>query len=173
MFQSIKPLFLNKPTLLVINKIDIVRLTDLTPENRAYVDAILSDKTVTVVETSAYSEEGVMNVRDTACDALLAHRVEQKLKGNRLEQVANRIHVAVPQKRDDVERKPFIPEAAKNRVKYDKNDPDRIRLERDEEQALDGVGIFWTDLKSEHIVGDWALLIRRREICPCGRLMEV
>jgi len=149
LFHSIKPLFLNKPTLLVINKIDIVRLSDLTPENRAYVESITSDPNVTVVEASCYTEEGVMNVRNAACDALLAHRVEQKLKGSRIELVANKIHVAMPQKRDDVERKPFIPAGVEGRVKYDKKDPERRRVERDDEVAMEGYGIYTSDMKSE------------------------
>jgi nucleolar GTP-binding protein len=150
LFNSIKPLFQNRPVILVINKIDIVRLSELSPENRAYVDTITSDKSVTVVETSTYSEEGVMDVRNVSCDALLAHRVEQKLKGSRIEMVANKIHVAMPQKRDDVERTPFIPDAVKSKVKYDKNDPTRARLERDDEQDLaHGAGVYSIDTKSK------------------------
>jgi nucleolar GTP-binding protein len=149
LFNSIKPLFQNRPVILVINKIDIVRLSELSPENRAYVDTITADKSVTVVETSTYSEEGVMDVRNVSCDALLAHRVEQKLKGSRIEAVANKIHVAMPQKRDDVERTPFIPDAVKTKVKYDKNDPARARLERDDEQDLaHGAGVYSIDTKS-------------------------
>jgi nucleolar GTP-binding protein len=148
LFQSIKPLFTNKPVLLVINKIDIVRLADLSPENRSYVETITVDPTVTVVEASTYSEEGVMNVRNTACDLLLAHRVEQKMRGSRIEAIANKIHVAMPQKRDDVERTPFIPEAVKDRVKYDKMDPNRRTLERDIEQGMMGGEIFSMDVKS-------------------------
>jgi nucleolar GTP-binding protein len=93
-----------------------------------------------------------MAVRNAACEALLAARVEQKLKGNRINAVANRIHVAMPVKRDDVERAPFIPETVKDRKKYDKNDPDRIRLERDAEQEADGVAVFMADTKSEPIL---------------------
>ncbi|KAK8846579.1 hypothetical protein IAR55_005665 [Kwoniella newhampshirensis] len=156
LFHSIKPLFQNKPTILVINKIDIVRLSDLSAENRSYLDSIIADKSITVVEASTYSEEGVMNVRNTACDALLAHRVEQKLKGSRIEMVANKIHVAVPQKRDDVERKPFIPEAVKNKAKYDKTDPERRRLEKDAEQEMElsGMGIFSADTKKNYLLAD-------------------
>ncbi|ODN96567.1 nucleolar GTP-binding protein [Cryptococcus wingfieldii CBS 7118] len=156
LFHSIKPLFQNKPTVLVINKIDIVRLDDLSPENRSYVDTILSDKSVIVVEASTYTEEGVINVRNTACDALLAHRVEVKLQGSRIEMVANKIHVAVPQKRDDVERKPFIPDAVKGRVKYDKENPDRQVLERDVEQELDhsGQGVYSVDMKKNYLLAD-------------------
>ncbi|OXC69939.1 hypothetical protein AYX13_01281 [Cryptococcus neoformans] len=156
LFHSIKPLFQNKPTILVINKIDIVRLADLSEENRSYIDTILADKSVTVVEASTYTEEGIMNVRNTACDALLAHRVEQKLQGSRIEMVANKIHVAIPQKRDEVERKPFIPDAVAHKVKYDKDDPNRPKTERDMEQELDhsGMGVYSVDMKKSYMLAD-------------------
>jgi hypothetical protein len=35
-----------------------------------------------------------------ACDRLLAHRVETKIKTKKVNDIANRLHVAVPQKRD-------------------------------------------------------------------------
>ncbi|WOO77508.1 putative nucleolar GTP-binding protein 1 [Vanrija pseudolonga] len=157
LFHSIKPLFANKPVVLVINKIDIVRLSDLTPANRAFVDTILADKTVTVVESSTYTEEGVMDVRNKSCELLLAHRVEQKLRGNRIEAVANKIHVAVPQKRDDVERAPFIPDAVKTRVKYDPEDPERRKLEKEVEQEMSSnpwMGIYTQDLKRDYQLAD-------------------
>ncbi|KAL7423385.1 Nucleolar GTP-binding protein 1 [Cryptotrichosporon argae] len=157
LFHSIKPLFANKPVVLVINKIDIVRLADLSAENRAFVETITSDPTVTVVEASTYSEEGVMDVRNRACEQLLKHRVEQKLRGNRLEAVANKIHVAMPVARDDVERTPFIPDAVKARTKYDANDPARRRLERDTEQDMHTnphLGIYTQDTKRDYILAD-------------------
>lgn len=150
LFHSIKPLFQNKPVILVINKIDIVRLSDLSEENRAYIDSITSDSTVTVVEASTYSEEGVMNVRNTACDALLAHRVEQKMRGNRIEAIANKVYVAMPAKRDEVDRAPFIPDAVKAREKYNKEDPERRTLERDVEQGMMHGEVFSADSRSEY-----------------------
>ena len=130
---------------------------------------------MTVVEASCYSEEGVMSVRNTACDALLAHRVEQKLKGNRIELVSNKLHVAMPQKRDDLERKPFIPAAVQGRVKYDKADPDRKRLERDDEQEMDGYRVYSIDTKSElyfrhHLQ---ILLSSSRKLHASRRLVEI
>ncbi|KAH8089144.1 P-loop containing nucleoside triphosphate hydrolase protein [Filobasidium floriforme] len=154
LFHSIKPLFNNKPVILVINKIDVLRLDELPAETRVLVDEIINLPEVTCVQTSAYTEEGVVNVRDKACDALLAHRVEQKLRGNRLEAVANKIHVAMPSKRDDVERPAFIPPAALAKKKYDKEDPERIRLERDDEQEMMGQGIFTQDLRKGWLLED-------------------
>ncbi len=154
LFHSIKPLFANKPTMLVINKIDVCRLEELGPENRAFVDEIINGENVQVVQASCYTEEGVMAVRDASCDALLAHRVEQKLRGNRLEAVANKIHVAVPKARDTVARPAFIPEAAKTRKKYDKNDPERIKLEKEIEQEMEGKAIFSADTRKPWLLED-------------------
>ena len=103
---------------------------------------ITSASDVQMVQTSCYSEEGVMDVRNAACDALLAHRVEAKLKGTRINSVANKIHVAQPKPRDDVVRGPHIPESVLARKKYDKNDPERIRLERDIEAEEGGPGVY-------------------------------
>lgn len=157
LFHSIKPLFANKPVVLVINKIDIVRLADLSAENKTYIDTIREDPSVIVVESSTYSEEGVMDVRTKACEALLAHRVEQKLRGNRIESVANKIHVAMPQKRDDVERLAFIPEAAKSKKKFDPEDPTRKKLEKEVEQEMGNnpwMGIYTQDLKRDYLLAD-------------------
>lgn len=50
---------------------------------------------------SNLNEEGVMNVRNEACERLLAHRVEQKIKSSKVNDVLNRLHVAEPKKRDN------------------------------------------------------------------------
>lgn len=142
LFHSIKPLFNGKPTLLVINKIDVMRLEDLHPDTRALVQEIIDTEDVQFVQVSCYSEEGVMDVKNKACDALLAHRVDSKLKGSKINSVINRIHVAQPKARDDVVRAPCIPESVKEKKKYDKNDPERRRLQRDVELEEGGAGVF-------------------------------
>lgn len=149
LYHSIKPLFTNKPTFIVCNKIDVVRPSDLDPARKAMLDSILTEDNVTLLELSCVSEEGVMDVRNAACDALLAHRVESKEKTKRVENVANRVRVAVPVARDGAKREAFIPAGVKTRVKYDKEDPERRRLERDEEAENGGAGAFSVDMKSK------------------------
>ena len=114
-----------------MNKIDVTRLEDLTPENRALVDEIINSEGVASIQTSCYTDEGVMDLKNKACDSLLEYRVDTKLKGNKVNGILNRLHVAQPRARDDVVRAPFIPDAVKDRQKYDKEDPGRRRLERD------------------------------------------
>ncbi|KAK4703964.1 nucleolar GTP-binding protein, partial [Phenoliferia sp. Uapishka_3] len=152
LYQSIKPLFTNKPTFIVINKIDIMRPADLDPARKAMLDAILVEDNVTLLELSCVSEEGVMDVRNACCDALLAHRVESKEKTKRVENVANRVRVSVPVARDGVKREPFIPAGVASRVKYDREDPERRRLEKDEEEENGGAGAFSVDMKKNYLL---------------------
>ncbi|KAI0302605.1 GTP binding protein 4 [Russula brevipes] len=154
LFHSIKPLFAGKPTMLVINKIDVTRLEDLTPDNRTLVQEIIDTEGVQSVHVSCYSEEGVMDLKNKACDALLSQRVEAKLKGSKINAVINRIHVAQPKPRDEVVREPFIPEAVKLRKKYDKNDPDRRKLEKDIELEEGGPGVYNINLKKDYILSN-------------------
>lgn len=136
--------------MLVMNKIDVTRLDDLSPENRALVEEIINGDGVLNVQVSCYTDEGVMELKNKACDALLEHRVETKLKGNKVNSILNRLHVAQPKARDDVVREPFIPEAVKNKKKYDKADPERRRLERDIEAEEGGAGVYNINLKSKY-----------------------
>ncbi|KAH8107497.1 P-loop containing nucleoside triphosphate hydrolase protein [Phellopilus nigrolimitatus] len=152
LFHSIKPLFGGKPVLLVLNKTDVCRLEDLAPESRSLIDEIIQSEGVQYVQVSCYSEEGVMDVKNTACDALLAHRVDTKLKGSKINTVINRIHVAQPKPRDDVERKPFVPDAVLTKKKFDKNDPDRRKLERDIEEAEGGAGVYNIVLQKNYLL---------------------
>ncbi|THG97861.1 hypothetical protein EW026_g4232 [Hermanssonia centrifuga] len=157
LFNSIKPLFANKPTMLVMNKIDVTRLEDLTPENRAMVDDIINSEGVLNIQVSCYSDEGVMELKNKACDALLEHRVDTKLKGNKVNSILNRLHVAQPKARDEVVREPFIPESVKEKKKYDKEDPERRRLERDVEAEEGGPGVYNINLKKNYLLSnpDW------------------
>jgi nucleolar GTP-binding protein len=147
LFNSIKPLFANKPVMLVINKIDVKRLHDLDPEQQELIQDIIRDPEVTMAETSCYTDEGVMDLRNLACDKLLAARVEQKLKGAKIQNVLNRLHVAMPNSRDDRERPAFIPEAAKDRIIRDPEDPSRPKLAKEIEAENGGAGVFNVDLK--------------------------
>ena len=59
---------------------------------------------------STVTGEGVMTVRNEACDQLLAQRVEIKMKSKKTSDVMNRLHVAMPTQRDQKERPPCIPQ---------------------------------------------------------------
>lgn len=163
LYHSIKPLFANKIVYIIINKIDVRRPEDLDPEEQAQLQEILKSGDVEMLQASCTTTEGVSAVKNAACDKLLAERVSQKLKsgsntagtpGGRLGDVLARIHVAQPM---GGVRETFIPEAVKELKKYDKNDPNRPRLERDLEEENGGAGVYSFDMQRDYTLAnkDW------------------
>uniref|UniRef100_A0A452F4M4 Nucleolar GTP-binding protein 1 n=1 Tax=Capra hircus TaxID=9925 RepID=A0A452F4M4_CAPHI len=151
LFRNLRPLFVNKPLIVVANKCDVKRISELSEDNqKIFLD--LQTEGFPVVETSTLTEEGVIRVKTEACDRLLAHRVETKMKGNKVNEVLNRLHLAVPSRRDDKERPPFIPEGVVARRK-------RMELgEPKRRQVGEGApGLCWSGDEGtwEHIPQGW------------------
>uniref|UniRef100_A0A8C5RU78 Nucleolar GTP-binding protein 1 n=1 Tax=Laticauda laticaudata TaxID=8630 RepID=A0A8C5RU78_LATLA len=135
LFENIKPLFANKPLIIVANKSDVKRISELSEENQKILAELEADG-LPVIETSTMTEEGVIQVKTEACDRLLAHRVGTKMKGNKVNDVLNRLHLALPTKRDNKERPPFIPEGALMRKKHMEVDGPKKKLEKDLEMEM-------------------------------------
>jgi nucleolar GTP-binding protein len=159
LFNNIKPLFANKLISIVINKIDLMRPDQLDPETQEQLQGMLKSGEVEMLELSCNTMEGVMAVRNSVCDRLIAARNAEKLKAGtnssgepsgRLGELLRRIHVAQPL--GGVTRETSIPEAALNRKKYDKNDPDRPLLERDLEEQDGGAGVYNIDLRKNYLL---------------------
>lgn len=149
LLYNIKPLFTNKPFLVVANKTDILKPDELAPERKVLYEQLAKEGIPTML-MSTFTEEGVAEVRNEACDMLLAHRLEVKLKGKKIEGILNRLHVAVPQPRDSKERPPFIPEAVLQ--KKMEHDGTKRKLERDIEAELGDDYIL--DLKKNYDLPD-------------------
>lgn len=117
LFENIKPLFTNKPLIVALNKIDIISPDEIREDAKAALAELEKDGVV-VVPMSTLTEDGITEVKVQACDMLLAQRVEVKMKGKKLPDVLNRLHVAVPTPRDSTERTPFIPPGAKTKKSH-------------------------------------------------------
>lgn len=116
LFESIRPLFQNKPIIVAVNKSDIVTIDDLDEENKQLLKKLEEDG-VPVIPMSTLSEDGVMEVKTEACERLLAQRIEAKLKSKKANEIVDRLHVAVPTPRDDKVRPAFIPDNVIQRKK--------------------------------------------------------
>nr|BAK00478.1 predicted protein [Hordeum vulgare subsp. vulgare] len=108
LFHSIKALFTNKPVLVVLNKTDVTKVEDLAEEEKKLIQGLATDG-AELITMSTLTEDGVSQVKTTACEKLLAQRVEAKLKGKKVNDSLNRLHVAQPKPRDGKERPAFIP----------------------------------------------------------------
>jgi len=123
-------------------------------------------------EMSTVTETGIMEVKSTACDLLLQHRVEAKFRSKKVDSILNRLHVTDPAARDEKQRPAFIPEAAIRRrqeklLEKDEADDDenceepsdsktekkkKYKTERDIEQELGDEYIV--DLKKNYDLPD-------------------
>ena len=161
LFHSIKPLFANKLVFVVINKIDIMKPEDLDAETKTKLDSMLKSGEVELLQLSCTTTEGVTEVKNAACERLIADRVAQKLKagtnssgsiGGRLGEVLTLLHVDQPL--GGILREPYIPETVKNLRKFSKDDPDRRRLARDIEAENGGAGVYNINLKDQYKLED-------------------
>ncbi|CAG0887719.1 unnamed protein product [Cyprideis torosa] len=156
LFESIKPLFQNKPLLVAANKCDITKLEDLSEEDRKLLAPILDDDEIPFLEMSAETGVGVMEVKQEACERLLNQRVETKIKSKKVSGILNRLRVAMPKPRDDKERAPFIPEAVFRKKAMMEQDEEQIqkvrKLEKDLERELGDDYIL--DLKKHYDLPD-------------------
>jgi len=155
LYHSIKPLFQNKPTLIVLNKIDQVKLEDLDDEDRSLINSMTSsggevydmdDGQIDIMQMSALTEVGVTAVKHRACDILLAHRVEKKIR--RTGSIMHRIQVQKPVKRDNKVRTLGIPESVLRRRREKTQKPAR-KTQKDYQNEGEGAGVYDPDRRAE------------------------
>jgi nucleolar GTP-binding protein len=116
LFRSIKPLFANKELIVVVNKVDQQPWETLDPEKKEMIEAMTKDANCSLMTMSNITEHGVSEVKATACDKLLATRVDARVAGNKVEGVMNRLQVFHPAPRDNVQRDAYIPTSVKEAI---------------------------------------------------------
>ncbi len=112
LFNSIKPLFANKPLIVALNKVDILTPQELREDARELLSQLENDG-IPIMPMSTLTEEGIVDIKVRACDELLVQRVEVKMRSKKMPEVLNRLHLAIPKARDTAERPPFIPPGVK------------------------------------------------------------
>jgi len=120
LFTSIKPLFKNKPLVLILNKIDQQKYEDLNQKERKMIETVAKDHNTFLIKMSNKTGEGVADVKAKSCDILLEYRLNSKTKGNPekvIENINNRIYIAQPTKRDNKVRPVQIPQEVLNERK--------------------------------------------------------
>ena len=80
LFNSIRPLFVNKPIVFALNKIDIRSFEALAPEDKDLINKTAFEVKATVRSMSIFSEATLSDVMATACDLLLDFSLEQRIK---------------------------------------------------------------------------------------------
>ncbi len=94
---------------------------------------------------SNISGDGIGDVKSKACDILLDHRLTQKAKDpKKAEAILNRLHVAEPKKRDNVDRPDAVPQTVKDGVKHTGPTVREIQEEHG------GAGVFYVPFEEHY-----------------------
>ncbi|XXG63457.1 hypothetical protein AAC387_Pa05g1648 [Persea americana] len=166
LFHSIKSLFMNKPLIIVCNKIDLQPLDGLPEEDMKLVEEMKAEAAKTIIgqggepdednvllTMSTLTDDGVIAVKNAACERLLNQRVELKMKSKKMIDCKNRFHVAIPKPRDGKERPPCIPQAVLE-AKARKNEEEKRKLEKDIENENGGAGVYSASLRKHYILAN-------------------
>ncbi|KAG8653076.1 nucleolar GTP-binding protein 1 [Manihot esculenta] len=171
LFHSIKSLFMNKPLIIVCNKTDLQPLEGISEEDKKLVMEMKAEAMKTVIgqggeptndegvllTMSTLTEEGVIAVKNAACERLLDQRVELKMKSKKINDCLNRFHVAMPKPRDQKERPPCIPQAvleAKAKQAAQAAEKEKRKTEKDLEDENGGAGVYSASLKKNYILAN-------------------
>ncbi|PHT43480.1 Nucleolar GTP-binding protein 1 [Capsicum baccatum] len=171
LFHSIKSLFMNKLLMIVCNKTDLQPLKGISKEHKKLVTEMKDEAMKTVIgqggepideagvllTMSTLTEDGVIAVKNAACERLLNQRVDLKMKSKKLNDCLNRFHVAMPKPRDQKERPPCIPEAVlEARANQAETDVEKHKrkLERDLENENGGAGVYSASLRKHYLLAN-------------------
>uniref|UniRef100_A0A7N0RI01 Nucleolar GTP-binding protein 1 Rossman-fold domain-containing protein n=1 Tax=Kalanchoe fedtschenkoi TaxID=63787 RepID=A0A7N0RI01_KALFE len=102
LFHSIKSFFMNKPLIIVSNKTDLQPLDGISEEDKKLVAGMKSEALKTLVghggeatsdegvllTMSTLTEDGVITVKNAACERLLEQRVELKMNSKKIKKTA-------------------------------------------------------------------------------------
>lgn len=85
LFNSLKPLFKNKPLMIVMNKTDLKQFEELEDSQKDLINKMCEEceelnygRKIELMRTSCATKEGIDVVKNKACDLLLEQRVEKK-----------------------------------------------------------------------------------------------
>lgn len=154
LFRSLRPLFVGKPALVVLNKTDLCRREQKSAEDLALIDALVEDfPQVEFAAVSCLTGEGVEEARDLACDRLLALRLEGKLARAGEQRVADaisRLRIAKPMKRDAQER-PACPLPPQIAARKQQQAQEQRLLAKDIEVQNGGAGVYNVELRDSYL----------------------
>lgn len=142
LFRSIRPLFQGKPIVIVLNKCDVFKLSDLSPADHEAVMTAIDESGAKFISTSTLTDIGVGDLKQMACQLLLEARVEEKEQSSRFQAIQNRLYLAQPKSRDKIKRDVYIPESFIEEQNIPVEERTRRKTQRDLEWEGGGPGRY-------------------------------
>lgn len=116
LFTSIKPLFKNKPLVLILNKTDLKPYNEIDTADKLLLESIAKQHNTYLIQMSNETGNGVADVKSAACEILCDYRMANTgaTKGKPVDSALKQVYIAQPKSvRDNRKRNPIIPESVK------------------------------------------------------------
>jgi nucleolar GTP-binding protein len=153
LFQSIKALFVKKPFVIVMTKVDLKKFEELTPEHQELLLSLANEHDTTLINLSNQTGQGVADVKETACRLLINFRKDMQTEHipsktiKREEEFLRGIYVALPKgSRTGMAKPPCIPEEIIQNGRIRSKKPSLKEIQ----EAMGGAGVFNFPLQ-EHL----------------------
>lgn len=147
LYHTIKPLFKNKPVLVVFNKIDLKRVQDLPHEKQEAIRAWIEENNLPTLEISTLEKIGIEEAKGKACESVMSIKqtVPEKYKVRGEDNYLSGMYVAQPHRRDNIERPPVTVDFSQ-RV-------ERPNIRKIEEEN-GGAGVFNIPLQEHYVIAE-------------------
>jgi nucleolar GTP-binding protein len=139
LFSSIKPLFKNKPLIMVLNKTDVKPYNQLDDSDKSLLERLAQEHNTYLIQMSNISGDGVADVKKTACEILCEYRVSKH--GNKptsilqADNISDSVYIAQPKHiRDNRKRKPVIPQTVLQQRQLDEHEHNEAMRNLTEEE---------------------------------------
>ena len=125
LFTSIKPLFKNKPLVIVLNKTDLKPYSAVSQDDKTLIENMVKENNTYLIQMSNESGDGISDMKSSACDILTEFRFANKKKTERAigDNVLDKIYVAQPTGRGERTSKVNVP----NSVVIEKNKKNKMK----------------------------------------------
>ena len=143
LFENIKPLFANKPLVIIANKVDAKPYDQLSSEHKELLEKVSETSGAKILQMSSHADIGVTDVKRMACEKLIEKRVETKMKSKKLGNIMNRLTVAVPSARDSKVRPVSIPESVLRARERKRNGDQDVEMEGASEKRKTEKDLMW------------------------------
>ncbi|EDR24027.1 nucleolar GTP-binding protein, putative [Entamoeba dispar SAW760] len=129
LFKTMRPLFSQKPVVLVLNKIDICPMNQLEEEERKIIEEIKGMSTL-CCECSCYKPELYGELKTKACGLLKETVTQDRFSGKKGELLLNKLRVTMPKKRDDIAR-PAVAAPVIKEMETDEIEPEMTQCQKE------------------------------------------
>jgi len=107
LLRGVKPLFKNKPIIIVFSKADLKTVKQLDKEQTQELNQIFKDfPQIRKIELSTLTQLNIGELKKLACELFTEYKLKLDNNEEKTNKILQRMQIAQPKKRDDIQRKP-------------------------------------------------------------------